>query len=177
MFRHPLIRTVAYESQLKADRAQLHRQAATAIEARDTDAPDPSAALIAQHLEAAGDLRAAFDWHMRAGAWAQFRDFRAARTSWQQAREVADRLRPDDPEKPFLQIGPRTALCTSTFRFSGSVEDTGFEELRDLCVSVGDNLSLALGTAGLLTALIFHNRFRDAAQVASELQRNAGRNQ
>ena len=32
----------------------------------------------------------------------------------------------------------------------------------------GDNLSLALGTAGLLTALIFHNRFRDAAHVASD---------
>lgn len=169
MFRHPLIRTVAYESQLKADRAQLHRQAATAIEARDSDGPEPSAALIAQHLEAAGDLRAAFDWHMRAAAWAQFRDFRAARTSWEQAREVADRLRPDDPQKPLLQIGPRTALCASTFRFSGSVEDTKFEELRELCVSVGDNLSLALGMAGFLTALIFHNRFRDASQVASDL--------
>lgn len=168
MFRHPLIRTVAYESQLKADRAELHRQVATVIEARDPEAPGPSAALIAQHLEAAGDLRAAFDWHMRAAAWAQFRDFRAARTAWQQAREVADRLRPDDPEKPFLQIGPRTALCASTFRFSGSVEDTGFEELRDLCASVGDNLSLALGMGGLLTALVFHNRLRDAAQVASD---------
>jgi predicted ATPase len=98
MFRHPLIRTVAYEAQLRADRAQLHRQLAAAVEARDPETPDPSAALIAQHLEAAGDLRAAFDWHMRAGAWAQFRDFRAARSSWQQAREVADRLRPDDPE-------------------------------------------------------------------------------
>ena len=41
MFRHPLIRTVAYESQLKADRAQLHRQAATAIEARDTGGAGP----------------------------------------------------------------------------------------------------------------------------------------
>jgi hypothetical protein len=141
---------------------------ATAIELRDPEAPDPSAALIAQHLEAAGDLRAAFDWHMRAGAWAQFRDFGAARTSWQQARDVADRLSPEDPEKPFLQIGPRTALCASTFRLSGSIEDTGFEELRDLCVSVGDNLSLALGMAGLLTALLFHNRHHDASQVADD---------
>ena len=32
-FRHPLIRTVAYESQLKSDRAQLHRRLAAAIEA------------------------------------------------------------------------------------------------------------------------------------------------
>jgi len=32
-FRHPLIRAVAYESQLKSERAQLHRQLAAAIEA------------------------------------------------------------------------------------------------------------------------------------------------
>ena len=37
VFHHPLIRTVAYESQLKSDRAQLHRRVAAAIEARDPD--------------------------------------------------------------------------------------------------------------------------------------------
>jgi len=65
-FRHPLTRTVAYESQLKSDRAHLHRRVAAAIEARG--AVDENSALIAQHLEAAGELKAAFDWHMRAGA-------------------------------------------------------------------------------------------------------------
>ena len=64
-FRHPLIRTVAYESQLKADRAALHRRLADAIEVRDGSV-DENAALIAEHLEAAGDLRAAYGWHMRA---------------------------------------------------------------------------------------------------------------
>ena len=66
-FRHPLIRAVAYESQLKSDRAQLHRRLAAAIEARDPAAADENAALIAEHLEAAGDLHAAYGWHMRAG--------------------------------------------------------------------------------------------------------------
>ena len=36
-FRHPLIRTVAYESQLKSDRARLHRTLAAAIESRDPE--------------------------------------------------------------------------------------------------------------------------------------------
>jgi adenylate cyclase len=66
-FRHPLIRAVAYESQLKSDRAQLHRRLASAIEARGSI--DENAAMIAEHLEAAGDLKPAFDWHMRAGTW------------------------------------------------------------------------------------------------------------
>src|SRR6201993_2224674 len=35
VFHHPLIRAVAYESQLKSDRAELHRRVAAAIESRD----------------------------------------------------------------------------------------------------------------------------------------------
>ena len=60
VFHHPLIRAVAYESQLKSDRAELHRRVAAAIEARDPDSVDENAALIAEHLEAAGDLHAAY---------------------------------------------------------------------------------------------------------------------
>ena len=60
VFHHPLIRTVAYESQLKSDRAELHRRVAAAIESRDPAAADENAALIAEHLEAAGDVHAAY---------------------------------------------------------------------------------------------------------------------
>ena len=45
VFHHPLIRTVAYESQLKSDRAELHRRVAAAIESRDPAAADENAAL------------------------------------------------------------------------------------------------------------------------------------
>src|SRR5262249_1363048 len=55
-FHHPLIRAVAYESQLKSDRAELHRCVAAAIESRDPAAADENSALIAEHLEAAGEL-------------------------------------------------------------------------------------------------------------------------
>ena len=34
-FHHPLIRAVAYESQLKSDRAEWHRRLAAAIQERD----------------------------------------------------------------------------------------------------------------------------------------------
>ena len=50
VFHHPLIRAVAYESQLKSDRAELHRRVAAAIESRDPAAADQNAALIAEHL-------------------------------------------------------------------------------------------------------------------------------
>ena len=54
-FHHPLIRAVAYESQLKSDRAQWHRRLAAAIEEHEPDSVEDNAALIAEHLEAAGE--------------------------------------------------------------------------------------------------------------------------
>jgi adenylate cyclase len=167
-FRHPLIQAVAYEAQLKADRAELHRRLAVAIEQHDPAAADENAARIAENLEAAGDLRAAFDWHMRAGGWSAMRDIRAARTSWQGARQVADRLPADAPERVSLQIAPRNLLCGTLWRAGGSVADTGFDELRSLCTAADDKVSLAIGMTGFIMALTFHNRFREAAKVASE---------
>jgi adenylate cyclase len=170
-FHHPLIRTVAYETQLKSDRVELHRRLATAIAQRHPDSLDENAALIAEHFEAAGDLRAAFGWHMRAGAWAQSRDIRAARTSWERARTVADRLPTDDPDRASMRIAPRLLLCINTVRVAGSIADTGFDELRDLCSAAGDTVSLAIGMVGLMSALAFHNRFREGARVASDCVR------
>ena len=130
VFHHPLIRAVAYEAQLKSDRAEMHRRLAAAIEQRDHDSVGENAALIAEHLEAAGDLRAAYAWHMRAGAWSSNRDIRAARISWERARRVADALPANDPERTAMRIAPRTALCASTWRVGLGVADTGFDELR-----------------------------------------------
>ncbi|MCV7382387.1 ATP-binding protein [Mycolicibacter longobardus] len=170
-FHHPLIRIVAYESQLKSQRATLHRRLASAIEQSHPDALDENAAMIAEHLEAADDLHAAFGWHMRAGAWAQHRDIRAARVSWERARAVADRLPVNDPDRSSMRISPRTLLCGSTSWVSGTVADTGFDELRELCTASGDQVSLAIGMAGLMTALIFHSRYIDASRVASDCVR------
>jgi adenylate cyclase len=147
-FRHPLTRTVAYEAQLKSDRAQLHQRLATAIESRSSG--DENAALMAEHLEAAGDLRAAFDWHMRAATWSTWRNIAAARSSWTRAQEVADRLPDDEPKRMTMRIAARTLLCANAYRFGGHGLDTGFDELRDLCITAGDEHSLAIGTSGLL---------------------------
>ena len=172
-FRHPLIRAVAYESQLKAARAHLHRRLATAIESSHPSAVDENAALIAEHLESAGDLHAAHNWHMRAGAWLTFRDFDAAYASWRRAQQVADRLPDDDPDRLRMQIEPRSQMAGRAWRSgaNGGMLDPGFEELRDLCDVAGDRESLALGMAGLVTEQVMHGRRREAAHSADELAR------
>ena len=86
-FHHPLICAVAYESQLKSDRAEWHRRLATAIPECAPGSVEEDAALIAEHLEAAGDLHAAYGWHMRAATWATNRDIAAARLSWERAEK------------------------------------------------------------------------------------------
>ncbi len=168
VFHHPLVRTVAYESQLKSDRAELHRRVAAAIESRDPAAAEENAALIAEHLEAAGDLHAAYGWHMRAATWATNRDIAAARLSWERAQKIADALPADDPNRAAMRIAPRTMLCGIAFRVHVNVAGARFDELRELCTAAGDKASLAIGMAGLVMDHVFQDRMREASQLASE---------
>jgi class 3 adenylate cyclase len=167
-FCHPLIRAVAYESQLKSDRAELHRRVAAAIESRDPAAAEENAALIAEHLEAAGDLHAAYGWHMRAATWATNRDTNAAWLSWERAQRIADALPADDPNRTALRIAPRTMLCGIAWRVHMNIAGDRFEELRELCTAAGDKASLAIGMAGLVMDLASQDRVREASQLASE---------
>jgi adenylate cyclase len=168
-FRHPLIRAVAYESQLKSDRAKLHRRLAEVIEAGDPGSVEQNAAVIAENLEAAGDVQAAYGWHMRAGAWSTHRDLAAARLSWERACEIADALAPDDPERIVMRIAPRTLLCGTAYRVHAKDSLTRFEELRELSTLAGDKASLAMGMAGHVMNHFIHARMREASALASEL--------
>ncbi len=168
VFHHPLIRAVAYESQLKSDRAELHRRVAAAIESRDPAATDENAALIAEHLEAAGDLHAAYGWHMRAATWATYRDIAAARQSWERARVIADALPAEASNRTAMRIAPRTMLCGIAYRIQVNVAGDRFDELRELCTAAGDKASLAIGMAGLVIDQAFQGRIREASQLASE---------
>ena len=171
-FCHPLIRAVAYESQLKSDRAEWHRRLAAAMQ-ESAPGSEENAALIAQHLESAGELDAAYGWHMRAASWSTNRDIAAARVSWERARLIADAL-PDpdsaqDPDQLSMRIAPRTMLCATDWHARAMQESRGrFAELRQLCTAAGDDVSLAIGMTGLATEFLFAARSRDGSRLASE---------
>ena len=168
-FRHPLIRAVAYESQLKSDRAELHRRLAAAIESGSPETADQNAALIAEHLESAGDLHAAYGWHMRAAAWSANRDVGAARVSWERACRIADRLPGGDRDQLSMRIAPRTMLCATVGLGSAIEESAGrFAELRELCSAAGDKVSLAIGMSGPASELLYAGRPREGSRLASE---------
>jgi len=168
-FRHALIRAVAYESQLKSDRAEWHRRLAAAIQESEPGSVEENATLIAEHLQAAGELHAAYGWHMRAGAWLTNRDVGAARLSWERARKIADALPADDPGQLSMRIAPRTMLCATDWQAREIQESWGrFAELRELCDAAGDKVSLAIGMTGLGTEHLFTGRSREGSRLASE---------
>jgi AAA ATPase domain/Adenylate and Guanylate cyclase catalytic domain len=167
-FHHALIRAVAYESQLKSDRAEWHRRLATAIPECAPGSVEENAALIAEHLQAAGELHAAYGWHMRAATWATNRDIAAARVSWERAEKIAEALPADDPDRAAMRIAPRTMLCGIAWRVHMNVAGARFDELRELCTAAGDKASLAIAMVGLVMDHAFQGRMREASQLASE---------
>ena len=168
-FRHALIRAVAYESQLKSDRAEWHRRLAATIQESEPGSVEENAALIAEHLQAAGELHAAYGWHMRAAAWSTNRDIAAARVSWERARRIADALPADDPGQLSMRIAPRTMLCATDWQARAIHESRGrFAELQELCSAAGDKVSLAIGMSGLATELMYAGRAREGSRLASE---------
>ena len=166
-FRHPLIRTVAYESQLKSHRADLHRRLVTAIEAQGL--PDQNAALIAEHLEAAGELTEAYSWHMRAGTWFSRRDIAAALLHWDRARQIADAHTATDPNRLAMRITPRTLVCGNAWHVHTDISGVFFDEHRQLCIAADDKASLAIGMCGLAMEHLSQGRVREASGHASEL--------
>ncbi|MEO3758124.1 AAA family ATPase [Mycobacterium sp. B14F4] len=168
-FRHALIRAVAYESQLRSDRAQWHLRLAAAIQERAPESVEENAALIAEHLESANELHAAYGWQMRASTWSRNRDLGAARLSWERASRIADLLSEDDPDQLSMRIAPRTMLCATDWLTKPVQKGWGrFAELRELCNAAGDKVSLAVGMTGLASELLYTGRAGEGSRLASE---------
>ena len=171
-FRHPLIRAVAYESQLNSDRAQWHRRLAAAIQECEPGSVEENAALIAEHLQAAGELAESCRWHLRAAEWLRPRDLPAARARWENARRIADELPDDHDDAIAMRIAPRTMLLSTTLYVGSDADiDERYREFRDLTTQTGDLTSLAIATAGLIFSFAVNdNRVPEAAALASELE-------
>ncbi len=68
-----------------------------------------------------------------------------------------------------MRIAPRTMLCATDFQARAVQESRGrFAELRELCSTAGDKVSLAIGMSGLVTELGYVGRSREGSRLASE---------
>src|SRR5262249_41098107 len=132
-FKHPLTQEVAYHSQLGAHRARLHGRVAGAIQELYPDKLEERAALVAHHLEQAGETLDAAHWHDRAARWTGIHDHAGALRHWQHARALLSTM----PESQEV-IGLRLSCCAeilSLFWPLGASENeaaTVFGEGREL---------------------------------------------
>jgi class 3 adenylate cyclase/tetratricopeptide (TPR) repeat protein len=87
-FRHPLIQEVAYSTQLKVRREQVHASVAAAMELYYAEQVDEYAGLIAYHFEQARQLLPAARYNARAANWVAPADSRRAMSAWRKVRDI-----------------------------------------------------------------------------------------
>ncbi len=112
-FRHPLIQEVAYTTQLKARRANLHSAVAVAMQAHYSAQPGEFAALVAYHFEAAGQFVHAAVHEAQAARWLGTTNSAQALKHW---RKVWTLL---DGQERSLQVNSLRALAGGRLVYLG----------------------------------------------------------
>ncbi|HUR90085.1 MAG TPA: AAA family ATPase [Ramlibacter sp.] len=92
-FRHPLIQEVAYTTQLKVRRGQVHASVAVAMELYYGEDVDEYAALIGYHFEQAGTVVEASKYYERAANWVGSLHAAQAIRHWHKVRDLLDKVR------------------------------------------------------------------------------------
>jgi class 3 adenylate cyclase/tetratricopeptide (TPR) repeat protein len=110
-FRHPLIQEVAYSSQLKVHRGQVHASVATAMELYYHGRLDEYAGLVGYHFEEAGAHLEAARYNARAGLWVGSTNAAQAIKYWRKVRHLLANVA-RNPEVDRLQVtaGGKIAL-------------------------------------------------------------------
>lgn len=126
-FRHPLIQEVAYNTQLKARRANLHAAVAVAMEAHYSAQPGEFAALIAYHYAAAGQLVQAAEHEARAAKWTGSTNSAQAIKHW---RRVWSLLEGQERSR---EVNSLRALAGGRIVYLGWREGLKPDEVQQIC--------------------------------------------
>jgi class 3 adenylate cyclase/tetratricopeptide (TPR) repeat protein len=175
-FKHALTHEVAYQSQLAARRAAVHRAVAQAMETQYPEQLDERAAEIAWHWEGAGERAVAARWHGRAASWVEQRDVREAMRQWRAAYGLLPELPEDRAEADLL-----VHLCQRLLFFGGWSLGQAEEESRVL-IERGMKAAEHHGDLGAQVRLYFgysnaaiaRGRFSEFLELARENARRAG---
>jgi len=146
-FRHPLTQEVAYGTQLGEQRAATHLAAARATIELEPERLDELAALIARHMEQAGEGLEAARWAARAAYWAGSGQPRDAQHLWRKVMELADELDGDeDAEIAALAVSSRLLQLQYAWRLGMSDEEEARlgAEAEAIATRTGDLHSLAM---------------------------------
>lgn len=170
-FKHPLTQEVAYDSQLRARRAQVHAAVARTLATSEAERLDERAALVAHHFEAAGETLDAARWYARAAEWAGLNSPAEAGRHWERVRGLvcADAT---DPEAVQLAFLARARLLSSAYRVGGLSEEAAgqlFDEARAIADRIGTARARFIVIGSHQVTLWMQGRFRSAHDLGEEL--------
>lgn len=155
-FRHPLIQEVVYRSLLQGRRTELHREVARALEKEFANRLDEYSALIAFHLEQAGDLLPAVQALARSAMWLGAKDPSQAMRSWVKARELLA-AQPRSEKTDFLRMMACGQIVSFAWREGVPAEEAKplFEEATAIAQELKNKRASALlyGGFGRLLAV------------------------
>jgi adenylate cyclase len=178
-FRHALTREVAHSSLLSADRRRLHALVAQAtIDLLQSDSLNEQAALIAYHLEAAGEPGPAAHWNARAAGWVGLSHPVAALAHWREVSRLTAQL-PADPQAVRLAMTAALRSLTLSWRLGAGADEVAelYTQSRDLARRVGSvgAEALAVGNYAAVRGFSGHGRhFLELSEEAVELGRRSG---
>jgi class 3 adenylate cyclase/tetratricopeptide (TPR) repeat protein len=112
LFAHPLTQEVAYGSQLRERRAELHLGVADAIDRRSRERAAPPAALIAHHFEIGGAPLDAAQWLRRAAHLETGSNPEGARAHWRRVSTLLDELSGDEAADLALEAASNVLLLS-----------------------------------------------------------------
>ncbi len=146
-FRHPLIQEVAYTTQLKARRANLHAAVAVAMETHYKAQPGEFAALVAYHFEAAGQFVQAAVHEAAAAKWLGSTNSAQAIKHWRKSWTLLE------GQDRTLQVNSLRALAGGRIVFLGWREGISPQEVQQI---IDETLHLAQdGDTRLVQLLLF----------------------
>jgi adenylate cyclase len=178
-FRHALTREVAHSSLLSADRRRLHALVAQAtIERLRSDSLNEQAALIAYHLEAAGELAQAAHWNARAAGWVGLSHPSTALAHWREVSRLTAML-PADETSVRLAMTAALRSLTLSWRLGAGADEVAalYTQARDLARRVGSvgAEALAVGNYAAVRGFSGHgNSFLALSEEAVKLGHESG---
>jgi predicted ATPase/class 3 adenylate cyclase len=140
-FKHALIQDAAYESLLKSQRRQYHKQIAEVLQERFPENVEAHPELLARHYTEAGLAEQAIPYWQRAGQRAIERSAnQEAINHLTKGLELLKTL-PDTPERAQQELLLQTTLGSvlmATKGFAAPEVEKGFTRARELCRQIGE---------------------------------------
>lgn len=171
IFKHALVRDVAYESLLKRRRQELHARIAASIEASFPQLVEGQPELVARHFSEAGLAEKAIPYWLRAGRLAANQSANMeAIAHLRSGLECAQALPPAESRSRFelsLQLALGGPLI-ATKGFASREAEAAYQRAQELSRELRSELDLLLALRGL--GYVYHVRanLRDATSLMEE---------